>query len=48
MINNFGDLLVLSNLGWIFFLFVCTLPGLVGLFYVGSNLWDFLHQKKAN
>lgn len=38
MITNFGDLLNPSNLGWMFFLFVCALPGLIGVVYAATSL----------
>lgn len=37
-----------QNYGWPFFMFLVALPGLIGLFYVGSNLWDVMSAQKAN
>ncbi|MEF9995329.1 MAG: hypothetical protein RR784_01930 [Burkholderiaceae bacterium] len=38
----------LQNYGWPLFLVLVALPGLIGLFYVGSNLWDWMSTQKAN
>lgn len=40
MITNFGDLLNLSNLGWMFFIFVCALPGLLGVVFTLLSLCE--------
>lgn len=34
----------LVNFGWIGFLALVALPGLVGLIFVGSELWDTLRS----
>lgn len=34
----------LVNIGWIGFLALVALPGLVGLIFVGSELWDTLRS----
>lgn len=46
MISTFADFLL--NIGWPFFMLMVALPGLIGLFYVGSELWDSLNSKKAS
>ncbi|MEG2154589.1 MAG: hypothetical protein RRY41_06415 [Burkholderiaceae bacterium] len=38
----------LQNYGWPLFLVLVALPGLIGLFYVGSNLWDWISTQKVN
>lgn len=45
MITNFGDLLNPSNLGWMFFLLVCTIPGLLGLVFAFTSLCDTRQTK---